>query len=153
MRINRKYLRAALFSVTLLSANFALADDTSDIIHSLKATWDKVDQPLAVKPVVIVEQHAIAGWQQGTRGGRAILQKSSHGWQAQLCAGEITTHLLLQAGVPANNAKRLLAELKVAEKAMMSKEVAQMSSFEGVIKMDQHGHHPASSSSTHTSHH
>ncbi|QLI82321.1 copper uptake system-associated protein [Chitinibacter fontanus] len=153
MRITRKYLGAALFVATLFSANMALADDTSDIIHSLKATWDKADNPLAVKPVVIVEQYAIAGWQQGGRGGRAILQKSSHGWQAQLCAGEITTHLLLQAGVPANHAKRLLTDLNVAEKAMTSKEVAQMSSFEGVIKMDQHSHHPASSSSEHASHH
>lgn len=153
MLITRKYIRAALLIVTLFSANLALADDASEIVHNLKATWDKADQPLMVKPVVIVDQYAIAGWQQGGRGGRTVLQKAGHGWQAQLCAGAITSQLLQQAGVPANSAKQLLADLNRAEKAMTSQEIAQMSSFEGVIKMDQHGHHPASAASEHSTHH
>ncbi len=144
--------RAAILAITLLSPA-AYADDVSDITASLKATWEKPNQALRVKPVVVTDQFAIAGWLQAERGGRALLQKGHHGWQTLLCAGEITPHLLHQAGLPASTAKRLLAALSQAEKGIQQQEIAQMSSFQGVVNMDIHGHHQPASSASHASHH
>ncbi|QLG89682.1 copper uptake system-associated protein [Chitinibacter bivalviorum] len=135
----RIFSSAILTTGLLCSA--AWADDNSEITASMKAVWDKPDHPLVVKPVVVADQYAIAGWLQDNRGGRALLQKGHHGWQTQLCAGKITAELLQQAGVPSTTAKQLLAKLPVAEQALSEAEVGRLSSFSGIVKMDQAGHH------------
>lgn len=122
---------------------FAWADDQSDIVSSMKAVWDKPDAPLTVKPVIVADGFAIAGWLQGDKGGRALLKKNPHGWQTQLCAGEVSATLLQQAGVPAAVAKQLLDQQITAEKGLSSADVSLLSSFVGVVRMDAaHGHQP-----------
>lgn len=147
----KKYIAMIGFLFASITA-FACPDHQSDIIASMKAVWDKPDNPLTVKPVVIADDFAIAGWLQGDKGGRALLKKGPHGWQTQLCAGDITPSLLHQAGVPRTTAKQLLAQQSVAEKNLSKADVTQLSSFVGVINMNEgkghHGHkqhHTASS--------
>ncbi|MEJ2795711.1 copper uptake system-associated protein [Iodobacter sp. LRB] len=85
----------------------------------------------------------IAGWLQGDKGGRALLKKNPHGWQTQLCAGEVNATLLQQAGVPAGTAKQLLDQQITAEKGLSRADVSLLSSFVGVVRMDAvHGHQP-----------
>ncbi|MBM5571294.1 MULTISPECIES: copper uptake system-associated protein [Deefgea] len=153
-------MKRAIIILSLAFASLitpAWADDQSDITASMKAVWDKPDNPLTVKPVIIADDFAIAGWLQGEKGGRALLKKGPHGWQTQLCAGEITSHLLQQAGVPTATAKQLLVQQSAAEKKLSKTDVAQLSSFVGVVKMNEgkghhHGHeqhHPASTTQHH----
>lgn len=150
-----KKLKRVLIILSLIFGSFitpAWADDQSEITASMKAVWDKPDNPLTVKPVVIADDFAIAGWLQGEKGGRALLKKSAHGWQTQLCAGDITASLLHQAGVPSATAKQLLAQQSAAEKKLSKTDVSQLSSFVGIVKMNEgkghHGHEQQHSASS-----
>jgi hypothetical protein len=148
---------------TLLMIGFILAslttsvwaDEQSDIVASMKAVWDKSDNPLTVKPVIVSGDFAIAGWLQGEKGGRALLKKSHHGWQTQLCAGKITPALLKQAGVPETEAQQLLAQQTAAEKGLSQRDLSLLSSFVGVVKMDatHQATHPHSASTASAVHH
>jgi hypothetical protein len=154
MRQTFTRLIATLLLGTLLGLSpLALADDAAEITHAMKAAWDKPEQPLTVKPVVIVDQIAVAGWLQQDRGGRALLKKTAHGWQTQLCAGEMTFALLHQAGASHATANKLLKALSSAEQSTLSaNERKQLDSFSGVVKMDgngQHGHHAEHGQPTH----
>lgn len=117
------------------------------IRHLLMQTFDRPEERLAVEPVVVRGRHAIAGWIQGPRGGRALLRQDEHGrWQVLLCAGEAlrTAPLLRESGVPAAEATALAAALAEAEKGLPTGRAALLSTFEGVVRIsgkDPHGHH------------
>ncbi|WP_051279363.1 copper uptake system-associated protein [Chitinilyticum aquatile] len=148
-------------SALLLPAALACAEhDEMAIVAHMKSVWEKPDAPLTVKPVVTLDGFGIAGWLQGARGGRAILQKGEHGWQTLLCAGTITNRLLEQAGASPATAKALLAELGRAEQELTAGERAQLASFQRVVHMDKGGQHhgheahgKASAASTHAAQH
>jgi hypothetical protein len=50
--------------------------------------------------------------------------------------------ILTKAGIPAAAAKQLSTRLAEAEGRTDPKRVAQFSRFDGILMMDQHGHHP-----------
>ncbi|WP_051534423.1 copper uptake system-associated protein [Deefgea rivuli] len=152
----KKYF--TIISLLLLSLTTSVwADEHSNIIASMKAVWDKPDNPLIVKPVIIADDFAIAGWLQGEKGGRALLKKGHHGWQTLLCAGQITPSLLKQAGVPKTSAELLILKQTSAEKGLSQSDRSQLSSFIGVLKMDAaHAsgqHHPHTASAASAVHH
>ena len=136
----KKFLVAMGLVFTSMTAP-AWADDQSEIVASMKGVWDKPDNPLTVKPVIVADNFAIAGWFQGKNGGRALLKKDHHDWKTQLCAGKITSALLQQAGVPIATAKQLLVQQTAAEKEMTKADLAQLSSFSGVVKISDKTHH------------
>lgn len=124
------------------------ADDTAAITHVLKAQFDRPEAPLLVQPVVVQGQHAVAGWQQGERGGRALLQRdaTSHGgWAITLCAGDglRQASVTQQAGVLPRDAQALQAALAQAEQRMPAAQRQRLSTFEGVMRVQ--GAHPAAS--------
>jgi periplasmic copper chaperone A len=124
----------------------SLSDDAA-IEHVLKATWESDDAPLAVAPVVIEGDHAIAGWQQDGRGGRALLRKVDGSWRVHLCTGDAVKSAanLQQMGVPEAEAAVLEAALRDAESALPEGAVALFDSFEGTVMVAEgdhhHGHH------------
>ena len=120
----------------------SLSDD--DAIRSvLKATWETPETPLAVQPVVVVGDHAVAGWMQGERGGRALLRRMHGKWAVHLCTGDAVKEAanLRQMGVPAETSDQLAMRLAHAEASMDPKHVAMLSSFDGTVMMDGHGNH------------
>ncbi len=116
----------------------AAAAATEEAIRAvLLKTWDKPDTKLVVDPVVVVGDHAVAGWTQGARGGRALLKLRSGSWSVVLCSGDPLKRAsaLMEAGVPGADAQRLEADLSAAEQRADPERVRLFATFEGVMRM------------------
>lgn len=103
----------------------------------MHATWDRPDSELAVGPVAVANDFAVADWTQGAMGGRALLDRSQSRWRVVLCAGDQIRTLegLVAAGVPRNVATRLSQGLARLERDTDSARLEAMSRFEGVVRM------------------
>jgi hypothetical protein len=131
--------------VALLAATPALAGQAEDQIAKLMhGTFDRPDAKLAVDPVVVAGDYAIAGWSQGDLGGRALLRQHRGAWSVVLCAGDgiKSAEALRQAGIPAAEATTLVASLAEAEKHIPPERLALFAKFEGIVTMDASGAHP-----------
>ena len=136
------------FVVSLASAaSLQAAEPTKDeasIRHVLMATFDKPEARLVVDPVVVVGVHAVAGWAQGERGGRALLLQHGSEWHITLCAGDglKQAKLLREAGISRADADALAKDLATAEAKLPAAQRAKFSTFDGVVRMDANGQHP-----------
>ena len=90
MTLQRRWALAWLASLAVGTTLPAHAEDkdAEAIRHVLMATFDKPEARLQVAPVVVVGRHALAGWAQGDRGGRAMLYQHGGQWQVALCSGD-----------------------------------------------------------------
>jgi len=118
--------------------------DAQRIAALLREQFAKPGASLRVAPVVVAGAYAIADWEQGDLGGRALLRRSASGWSVMLCAGDQirSADALARAGVPAADAVRLAQDLMVAERAVSAETLARMARFDGVVMMDGSGAHP-----------
>ncbi len=118
------------------------ADEAQRIAATMKAEFDQPGQPLMVEPVSVEGGFAIAGWRQGSAGGRALLQRNAGQWQIVLCAGDalLREETLTSAGMPADAARRLVGRVRAAEARLQPATRTQLSSFSGIARM-QHGQH------------
>jgi hypothetical protein len=119
-----------------------LAADTAAIRSILKAAFDKPDAPLMVEPVTVGATFAVAGWRQGPRGGRALLRQHHGAWSVVLCSGDPLRHEagLVEAGVPADEARSLAASISSAEAKLDEDSRRLLSTFEGTVDMTAHPH-------------
>ena len=69
---------ASVAAVASLSCAAAPVD-AQQIRSLISKTYDHPGAIVQTAPVVVVDNHAIAGWTQGARGGRALLRKSNEG--------------------------------------------------------------------------
>lgn len=126
----------------------ATGDATTDISAKLKAMFETEGHPLAVNPVVVAGDWAIAGWAQDGRGGRALLKKKGDAWSIHLCSGDSLKDAaaLKQIGLPAADADGLAVKLAEAEKGLDPALLAMFASFEGTVMVEgaddghAHGH-------------
>ncbi len=132
---------AALAAPALQAADGTGAEEAA-IRKLMLDTWDKPESPLTVAPVVVLGEHALAGWTQGPRGGRAMLTRAHRQWSVTLCAGDglKDPRTLQLAGLSATEAEQLSRRLSDAEARMPAAERAKFSTFEGWVRMDTHGH-------------
>lgn len=140
---------AVLAWMALLSAIQPLfADDPSADVNAirslLKAAFDKPDAPLEVQSIAVASTHAVAGWRQGPRGGRALLRKQVSGWTVVLCSGEPLTRAsgLVEAGVPAGEAHDLASGVRAQDSKLDDDSRRLLSSFEGTVSMTDGPHAP-----------
>ena len=121
-----------------------MADDKASIQAVMKGTWEKPEAPLRVEPIVVVGDHAIVGWVQGDMGGRALLRRKAGAWMVVLCSGDAlkSADELKKAAVPADQAATLAKSLADAESRLDPALLVQFAKFEGLVTMDQSGHHP-----------
>jgi len=132
-----------LASLLLLLATLstgALADTTTDqqnIEHIMRHTWERPDAPLDVGPITVEGDHAVAGWTQGERGGRALLSKNDNGWRVVLCAGDslLEPATLRSTGLTDEVATQLSKTVAQAESALPPNRVKQFALFKGVMKV------------------
>jgi hypothetical protein len=139
-------------SLASLALGFALVaaaraepgPDAASIRHAMMSTFDKPEARLTVEPVVVVGPHAVAGWSQGERGGRALLFRHGTDWHITLCAGDglKEAQVLREAGISASDADTLVAALAAAEAKLPAAQLARFSTFDGVIRMEANGQHP-----------
>jgi hypothetical protein len=119
--------------------------DADGIRHAMMATWDKPDARLTVEPVVVSGSHAIAGWIQADRGGRALLRRDHDKWVVVACSGEglKDVSLLRQAGLSAGAARELVRALAAAEATLPAEQVKKYALFDGWLKVEGAHHAPA----------
>jgi hypothetical protein len=128
----------------LLSAlhNPAFADTDADqhaIAQLLQHTWGHAEAALVLGPITIGAEHAVVGWTQGERGGRALLAQNAQGWRVLLCGGDalLDTATLRDAGVAAAQVKPLVAAAREAEQAIAPARVQQFARFQGLMAADE----------------
>lgn len=126
-------------------------DDAATIRAVMMDEWDKPDARLAVAPIVVEGDYAVAGWVQGNRGGRALLRKSSGKWGVMLCSGDPLKHVsvLIDAGIPADASARLALNLAAAESRLPPDQVALFSTFEGLMQVNENESHAGRHSGRH----
>ncbi|MBK8457930.1 MAG: copper uptake system-associated protein [Phyllobacteriaceae bacterium] len=129
------------------------ADDAGQITHIMKAQFDRPDAPLAVEPVAVGGEWAVASWRQDGKGGRALLKKGGHGWSIHLCSGASLKDgmKLAEIGVPHEQAMSLATHLADAEGKLPAEAIAQFDSFEGTV-MIEGGAHPSGGHDAHNQH-
>jgi hypothetical protein len=132
-----------LTSLVMILAGQAKAGPNEESIqHLLKSQFP--DTSLVIEPIVVVSDHAVAGWTQGDTGGRALLRKKAGVWSLILCSGDgiKSAEALKHAGLAETDAAVLSAKLSEAERALPPARLAQFSKFEGTMMMDASGAHP-----------
>ena len=121
--------------------------------HTMMVTFHTPTDPLKVDPVVIRGDHAVAGWIQGDRGGRAVLLRDKDKWVITVCGGDglKQAEALAQTGMPLARAKELAQGLALAESRLNSQTVAMFARFEGIVKVQggHGGHHGAKAAASH----
>lgn len=146
MRSLTKLLSAATLAVALAVSvpAFAVDADAGAIRHLMMATFDRPDAPLTVEPVTVHEEIAIAGWAQGDMGGRALLRRHGEEWRLVLCSGDALKEAtsLQHFGLSAKEADAMAKAVAGAEAKLDPVLVAKFSTFDGVMMMDEDGHHP-----------
>jgi hypothetical protein len=117
-------------------------DDAGTIQMLMKAQFETPQSPLAVEPVVVSGDWAVAGWSQEGRGGRGLLKKGADGWYIHMCGGEGFKHAenLAKTGMPQETAMTIAAELASAEEKLGSEAIARFDSFEGIVEVGPAGH-------------
>lgn len=155
-------LHKTLFTAVLLALFLsfgALAKDAQDsqsqaaIRHVMMATWDAPDSPLEVGPIVVLNGQAVASWAQGSRGGRAFLQRKDDGtWYVAICAGDGLKDppTLVLAGMSNDAAQQLVKALLAAEALLPQARRDLFASFEGMLEFDSHEVHSAHQPASHT---
>ena len=139
-------IAACLLGLLLpVGAVHAAADGgTSAIRTLLMHRFDKPEARLVVEPVVVRGGHAVAGWVQGERGGRALLLLEHGKWKLVACAGDAFKEAaeLELAGITPADARSLAKSLAAAEAKLPAEQVRKLSLFEGVMRMDADGSRP-----------
>ncbi len=144
-------LYAALFCAAL-STSLQAADvptDTAQIREVMMKTWDKPEERLHVNPVSIAGDYALASWQQGERGGRAVLARQGHHWAVTVCGGEgiMDPKLLSKTGMGLASAQKLIRDLRSQEAKLDPAARKKFASFTGWVQID-----PAAAHATHATH-
>ena len=133
-----KFAPLFLILMTLVTGAFAdTASDQQNIQHLMRHTWERPDAPLDVGPITVEGDHAVVGWTQGERGGRALLGKNDKGWRVVLCAGDalLDTATLRSAGLSADAANLMSQAVTQAESALPQSRVKQFALFKGVMNV------------------
>lgn len=112
--------------------------DPKAIAHAMKKLFDKPGAPLQVGPVSVEGDYAVAGWLQGQRGGRALLQKRNSQWVIVVCAGDGLTQVesLTQTGMHRDAAQRLTQKVATSEARLPTDTLLKFASFEGMLRVD-----------------
>lgn len=112
----------------------------------MKGIFETSDKKLAVEPVVVQGNFAVAGWLQDGRGGRALLKKGDRGWAIHLCSGDSVKDAanLAKVGMSEADAQSLADKLAFAESSVDLETLKLFANFEGTVMMggDDDGHQP-----------
>ncbi len=139
---------ASLALLWAIASQPAASDATAEhqITHLLKSTFERPTAPLSVEPIVVLGDHAIAGWSQDGRGGRALMRRVKGEWTVHLCSGDSLKQsaVLKDTGIPEADAEKLANALAMADGQLPADKVALFGTFEGTVVIGGDGHHPQS---------
>lgn len=124
----------------ILCAEFAFASsqDEHQIAAVMKQQFGKTDSPIAVDPIAIEGNYAVADWLQSGRGGRALLHKMKGQWFILICGGHGLTEadVLEATGMKRAAAIRLATTLRLAESKLSPSNRKLVDGGEGMVKLD-----------------
>lgn len=128
----------AAFTAMPVAPTLAAEGDADAIATLIRKTWETPERKIDIAPIVTSGDHALAGWVQGNRGGRALLRRNGDRWSVVLCSGDAirSADALASAGVPATAAAALARDMAAREAEMSAAHVARFSLFEATIPMD-----------------
>ena len=129
--------RIVFLSLLLGTGSAARAATESErITQVMKAEYERPGRPLQVDPVSVEGEFALAGWSQGSHGGRALLQRTGAQWQITLCAGDalLQPATLTGAGMQRDRAERIVAAARRAESRLPAASRKRFASFAGIVK-------------------
>jgi hypothetical protein len=117
--------------------------DAQQITHVMKAQFDRPDAPLKVHPVVVDGHHAVAGWMQANKGGRALLVKEKDKWTITVCGGDglRDAKVLAQTGMGEAAAQSLASKVQSAEAKLSKAQLKQLALFQGELKIEHNTAH------------
>ena len=149
---NSSLLFARLLSVVLIAfsahawsneSKHQAHGDAQQITHVMKAQFDRPNAPLKVHPVVVDGHHAVAGWMQANKGGRALLVKEKDNWTITVCGGDglRDAKVLAQTGMGEAAAQSLAAKVQTAEAKLSKSQLKQLALFQGELKIDPNTAH------------
>jgi periplasmic copper chaperone A len=126
-------------------------DDVMLITHVMMGQFNTPDNPLTVTPVSVAGDFAVAGWQQGDKGGRAFLQRVEGQWSIRLCSGDGLTQakVLHEAGMDMAAAEAMAKQVAEAEAGLDQDTLKRFASFEGMVEIKGTGGHGATGHGTH----
>lgn len=133
----RKWIAVTVFVVAASLQATEPSTDQTQIEKLMRSVWDRPDAPMIVQPISVVDDYAIAGWQQDTKGGRALLHRAEKGqWKVAGCGGKTIQEIgsLKSLGVPEATALKLLEMENAAEKTLPADVRKRLGSFNGLIK-------------------
>jgi hypothetical protein len=141
----RKLLLVSFAPWALLTTSCApdtTAADDQAIRQVLMAQFDKPEAPLAVAPVVVQGAHALAGWTQGERGGRALLRREGSLWRVVVCGGDglKDAAALRDTGLSGDEAAALAKALANAEAPLPAAQRAKFAMFGATVRVEASGH-------------
>jgi hypothetical protein len=124
----------------------AQSDNQYQMTQVMNRQFEKPEAPLSVVPISVEGDYAVAGWLQGGRGGRALLQKDRNQWAIAVCGGSgLTQASVLQTiGMGPEAAARLAAAVVAAEGKLGADKRRLFDGFDGMVKIDPkegHGDH------------
>lgn len=139
-------LSVAALAAALSAGTSVFADDADagTIRHLMMAQFDRPDSRLTVEPVTIQGDIAVTGWAQGDTGGHALLRGKGDGWVLTLCSGDALKEArsLQNFGLNVDEADAMAKAIIETEAKLDPTLVAKFSTFDGVMMMDEGGHHP-----------
>lgn len=127
------------FAIITIYAAMVVADTAQEIAiaETIKQQWNKPNRPVSLPAVAISGDFAIADWIQEPKGGRALLRFNAGHWQTLMC-GDVNLmqqRRLEEAGVPANDAEKLIASLIQSEAKLSADQQTTINSFQGIVDL------------------
>jgi hypothetical protein len=131
--------------MSLVPIQNVLAQDknAAEVRSAIKSIWDKPGALVEVDPVSVVGNHAIAGWTQEKRGGRALLRRDHGKWTVIVCGGDGLAKAagLRQTGMSTADASSMEKAVAKAEAGVPEARRRMFALFEGTVRVESGGSH------------
>jgi len=136
-------LAALIVLGAAMPSGASATEDPDAVRQRLMSTFDRPDARLAVEPIVVAKDYAVAGWIQAELAGRALLRRGTHAWTIVFCGGAALKDAgeLAKIGVPQDQAEVLAAGLATAEARLGPERIARFDSFGALMAVEGDAHH------------
>jgi copper(I)-binding protein len=109
------------------------------IRDTLKSMFETPDNPLAIDPITVQDEWAVASWQQNGYGGRVLLKQWPHGWRVQILGGDAfkSPDGFESAGLSPLKAEQISQRVREAEAKFDGRTLELFGSFEGTVPVSE----------------
>lgn len=126
-------LITAIMVITLTGCAASVSEEKAAIVQTLQSKYGSKDS-IAVDPIVLRNEFAVADVVQGDIGGRAVMQKRKGQWQVLVLTGQDARDAayLAKIGVPEVEARALVNMLVTSERQVPEERLVKLDRFAAV---------------------